>query len=232
MVRICSGESGYIGGEVKELATELELRLREIAHRKVDELFDEVLAEFGGRVDSGRRSSDVDTVSEDASGNGAHGWSLDDGPLRGGWEEVSRSPNETYGWPDGSVDLYEDFVTYRGSGDFAGMTLGLGYKDNGDVVGFVLDEGQSKRGLIWFFPTDDFPESNEMISMIRGGGPRKRSGFGRDVPLPKAYSGVETAPLSDRKAGKWNVQGVVAKADDYETMLRHTAIQARLRELA
>jgi hypothetical protein len=59
----------------------------------------------------------------------------------------------------------------------------------------------------------------------------KRSGFGRNVALPKAYKELRTAVLRDRKAGKWNVQGVIATADDSETMLRHTALQARLRAL-
>jgi len=38
--------------------------------------------------------------------------------------------------------------------------------------------------------------------------------------------------LRDRKAGKWNVQAVVAKADDYKSMLGHTTLQAKLRGLA
>jgi hypothetical protein len=35
--------------------------------------------------------------------------------------------------------------------------------------------------------------------------------------------------LRDRKAGKWNVQAVVAKADDYKSMLGHTTLQTYMK---
>jgi hypothetical protein len=68
-----------------------------------------------------------------------------------------------------------------------------------------------------------------MISMIRGGG--GPAGFGPTTALPPAYSGFTTAMLRDRVAGKRDVQAVVADADDHETMLNHTALQAKLRGL-
>lgn len=46
-----------------------------------------------------------------------------------------------------------------------------------------------------------------------------------------AYSGFKVQMLCDRVAGKWNVQAVVANADDFETMLAHAALQAKLRRL-
>jgi hypothetical protein len=156
--------------------------------------------------------------------------SLNEPELNGRWEETGRSTSETYRWPDGNLDEYEEFVTYRGTGDYAGLSLALGRLTKGDVVGFVLD-GAAKRGLTWFFPTDDFDETKEKISMIRGGGPRGRSGFPPHEPLPNGYRNYKTDVLRNRKAGKWNVQGVIATDDDHATMLGHTALQVRLRGL-
>ena len=68
--------------------------------------------------------------------------------------------------------------------------------------------------------------------MIRGGGPRGRSGFGPGEALPEAYRRFAVELLRDRVAGKWGVQGVVVKEDDADAMLVHTALQARLRGLA
>ena len=48
-----------------------------------------------------------------------------DETLSGGWAEFGRSAVETYRWPDGSVDRYKLFVSYRGTGDFEGFTLPL-----------------------------------------------------------------------------------------------------------
>ena len=87
------------------------------------------------------------------------------------------------------------------------MALALGYLDNGDVVGFVLaTSGGSKRGITYFFQTDDFDQTKEKISMIRGGGPRGRSGFAPHEPVPEAYRGFKTGVLKTRRAGKWNVR--------------------------
>jgi hypothetical protein len=109
------------------------------------------------------------------------------------------------------------------------MTLALGYPNNGDAVGFVRGTGGSKRGITCFFPVDDFEQTNEKVSMILAGVPKGGSGFAPHEPLPKPYGGFNPDVLRDRKAGKWNVQAVVAKADDYESMLGHTTLQAKLR---
>jgi hypothetical protein len=113
-------------------------------------------------------------------------WSLDDTAPTSDWEEFGRSTNETYKWPDGNVDRYTEFVSYHGTDGFTGMTLALGYLNNGDAVGFVLGTGGgSKRGITYFFAADDFEQTNEKVSMIRGGGPKGRSGFAPHEPLPR-----------------------------------------------
>jgi hypothetical protein len=207
------------------------VRLVEIAQDKLNELFEEIRTELE-QGDAFR----LDVVGTDPTVSGVSGasdaWMLDSRSPSGSWEELGRSDGETYRWPDENLDSYHPFVRYRGTGGFAGMNLALGYLENGDVVGFVLGAGGgSKRGITYFFPVDDFGESRQKISMIRGGGPRGRSGFGPSDPVPAVYSDFETANLRHRKAGKWNVLGVLAGEDDFATMLRHTAIQAKLRDL-
>jgi len=219
------------------MTTEQAVRLVQITQRKADELFGELIAELqhtgSHAIESLDEAREVDPTALAAEPEASEPWSLDHTAPTGDWEEFGRSTNENYKWPDGNVDRYTEFVSYRGTGGFTGMTLALGYLNNGDVVGFVLGSGGgSKRGITYFFPADDFEQTNEKVSMIRGGGPKGRSGFAPHEPLPKAYSGFDTDVLRDRKAGKWNVQAVVAAADDYKSMLGHTTLQAKLRGLA
>jgi hypothetical protein len=157
------------------------------------------------------------------------------GSTTAAWHEVDRLPDESWTWPDGNFDTYSEIVVYEGSGNFAGAKLGLGYQNGpgkeGEVNGFVFASGgSSKRPLTVFFPAGDFESTHELVSMIRGrDGSRKT--FGPTDSLPAVYHGFKTDILGKRIEGKWNVQAVVAKEDDAQTMLNHTALQARLRGL-
>jgi hypothetical protein len=219
------------------MTVEQTVRLVEITKRKADELFEELIAELqrqGVKVAAPVAEDEIEATDPTARPAGYdEPWSLGDKAPSGGWNETGRESGVTYKWPDGNVDHYTDFVTYQGTGGFTGTTLALGYLNRGDVVGFVLGAGGgSKRGITYFFPTDDFEKTNEKVSMIRGGGERGRGGFGPGDSLPGAYDGFKIEMLRARRDGKWNVQAVVAEADDHDTMLSHTAIQAKLRGLA
>jgi len=163
----------------------------------------------------------------------AHGTN---GSVAAGWREVERQTGESWTWPDGNVDTYSEIVVYEGSGGASdGVKLGLGYQDgpgkDGEVNGFVFASGgASKRPLTVFFPTDDFDTSQEVVSMVRGRDGGRKTFRPTDV-LPAAYGDFKTDILGQRIKGKWNVQAVVAKKEDVQTMLNHTAIQARLRGL-
>jgi hypothetical protein len=212
------------------------VRLVEITKRKADELFEELIAELQGQtIDvAGPVEEDTETVAAtDPTVRGYNEpWAFGDTTLNGSWDKADEPKDVSYVWPDGNVDHYDPFVIYRGLGDYDGMLLALGYKPNGEVIGFVVfGNAASKRGITYWVLADDFDESNEKLSMIRGGGATGRAGFGPSDSLPKAYDHFTTDMLRDRVVGKWNVQAVVAKADDYETMLAHTALQARLRKL-
>lgn len=102
----------------------------------------------------------------------------------------------------------------------------------GEQVGFVMGAGTSKRPLTVFFPADDFDQSYEWLSLIRG----KKGGRGTFAPtehLPVEYAGFTIEVLGSRISGKWNRQAVVVRdeEDGVQMMLNHTAIQARLRGL-
>ena len=219
------------------MTTEQAVRLVAITKRKADELFDELIAELSSDELGESEGEDAESAAVTDPTARATGydkaWSLADTTLDGLWNLVEMKQDETYMWPDGNVDRYKSFDIYTGTNDFDGMTLALGFLSRGDVVGFVLSGGAgAKRGITYWFPADDFAKTNNKVSMIRGGGKTGRAGFSSVDALPKAYDRFRTEMLRDRVAGKWNVQAVVADADDYETMLCHTAIQARLRGLA
>jgi hypothetical protein len=211
------------------------VRLIVIAQRKANELFEELIAELRrSGVDENTRNRDDVIAPEDEAiltPGYREPWSLDAISLPdGSWAEIDRSESQTYGWPDGSIETFKPMITYAGVGLRAGITLSLGHEIGGNIVGFI-GSGVSRRGLTVFFPANDFDRSGEMVSMIRGGGDSGRAGFGPTAPLPPAYAGFTTAMLRERVAGKWNVQAVIADHDDFETMLNHTALQAKLRGL-
>jgi hypothetical protein len=220
------------------ITAEQAVRMVEITRRKADELFDELIVELRRDIRSmsslATRKLVVETERRAAmQQNGpTEPWSLGNTTLSGDWEEVGREGGVTYRWPDGNVDTYADFVSYRGSGGYVGLNLALGYVKNGDVCGFVVGPGGgAKRGITYFIPADDFAQTREKVSLIRGGGPRGRSGFAPGEALPKGYDGFKVDVLRERKAGKWNVQAVVVRENDHATMLGHTALQAHLRGL-
>jgi hypothetical protein len=55
--------------------------------------------------------------------------------------------------------------------------------------------------------------------MIRGGGPKGRSGFAAHEPAPEGLQRLQHRRAARSQAGEWNVEAVVAKADDYKSML-------------
>jgi len=156
------------------------------------------------------------------------------------WTKIDQRQAESQRWPDGNIDTYGQFDVYRGSGEFAHLTLALGYADTlgkeGEVVGFVTNPaGTSKRPLTVFFPAKDYSDSHERLSMIRGkGGSGGRKAFAPNDTLPDAYRGMKIASLASRIPGKWNVAAVIAGEGDagINVMLNHTAIQVAIRGIA
>jgi hypothetical protein len=216
---------------------ETAVRVVEIVRRRADEMFVEVLGALRSEIteDTETKIAESDLRQETRPAGYDEPWSFDDidSPFAhtGQWEKVSEVDGETYGWPDGSLDTYAPFVTYRYTGLDTAM-FALGYKPNAEIIGFLLGAGGgSKRGLTVFWRTDNFAHTGQLISMIRGGGATGRAGFAPGETLPSAYASYDIEILRDRVAGKWNVQAIVADAGDAGTMLAHTALQAKLRGL-
>lgn len=218
------------------------LQIIERAREKANEFFDEISAEL---VNEGREEPAAGTLQPTGARldpDPKDKWNLDEMPVEFKWMQTHEPEGETYRWPDGNVDEYVRFMSFKGGPPTehgihsADIKLGIGFLDNGEAVGFVMsNDGAAKRGIAYFQRTDSFDESGELISMIRGGGKRGRSGFSPNDPPPPAYETFDLESLRDRKEGKWNVLGVVANPNDAEglrVILDHTALQARLRGLA
>lgn len=218
------------------------LQIIEKAREKANEFFDEISAEL---VNEGREEPETGTLQPEGTDSGSEPkekWNLDEESVKFKWMQTDEPEGETYRWPDGNVDEYVKFMSFKGgpplsSGTHSSdMKLGIGFLDSGEVVGFVLsNDGAAKRGIAYFQRTDDFEMTGELISMIRGGGKRGRSGFSPDDPIPSAYQEFDVEPLRNRKEGKWNVLGVVADPstpNGLGAVLNHTALQARLRGLS
>jgi hypothetical protein len=154
------------------------------------------------------------------------------------WEKTGEEEDGaiTYKWPDGNLDTYEGYETFRCTQSvFKGVNLALAkvVGKGREMVGFVLGSGTgSRRPLTVFFEADDFDTTGERLSMIRGkGGGNSRKGYAPGEELPPAYKGFKIDVLGDRIKGKWNVQAVVVTDDEAgrKAMLDHTALQAKLR---
>ena len=194
-----------------------------LAKKHFDSFLDEAIGMIGYDDDAGQRQ-----LLDHALGTL---------PTRVTWTEVEERNDESQRWPDGSLEHYLRFTVYRGSGDFDGVTCALGdaaaEDGSGGVVGFLVgSSGRTKRPLTVFFRTDDYEETNELASIIRGKG-GGRATFRPDDELPALYAALKTGVLAERVRGKWNARAVIATNDQEgrSDMLTHTAIQARLRGL-
>jgi hypothetical protein len=160
--------------------------------------------------------------------------------LPSAWELVREREDQAYTWPEER----ESYHTYRVYAAETGQTgtvhIGLGTNrshpawgsDRMHVVAF-LSSGSPQIPLVEFQGADDFDQSRELISVIRGkGGGKSKKMFGLGDPLPRVYAeNFRTALYSDRirVRGAWAKVGVVAREDQPEVLLNHALIQARRR---
>lgn len=213
-----------------------------VFQRHIDRAFDEAIAVVSGEPDQDGVGYDEELgLTEDEIKEIADALAAGDAVWKRTGDDDGEESGVSWRWPDGNVDTYRTFTTYRcEGGPYAGLNLALGVADSprkgGEIVGFVLGTGGgSRRPLTVFFPAGDFDTSGERLSMIRGkGGGNSRKGYAPDEPLSPVYGMFSTDVLGQRIPGKWNVQAVVVTddADGEKAMLNHTAIQARLRGIA
>jgi hypothetical protein len=153
------------------------------------------------------------------------------------WTEIKRLDGQRYSWPPdaGGDEEYDPFVVYRNGG----LVLALAHNKAKVVVKekmreqiwvFHMGTGLgSKEPISPFIAADDYDETREMVSIIRGNGESRRRMFDPSEQLPLEYAGLKIEILGDRIQGHYKKLCAVAHEDDVESMLRHGAAQARLR---
>lgn len=178
--------------------------------------------------------NDADDVADNAAA-GARVGALD---LPEDWRLVRERDGESYRWPNGR-DPYKPYRVFMGTTRGEGaVQIGLGEtirknkwgRDRKYVVAF-LSSGSPQQPLVEFVAADDFEETRELISVIRGSdGGRRMYGIGDT--LPSVYmERFRTQIYNERvvHAGAWNKMVVVAREDDDETVLNHALVQSRRR---
>jgi hypothetical protein len=154
------------------------------------------------------------------------------------WRLVQEREGQSYQWP-GQREHYSRYRVFIGTTRAEGAVhIGLGEatrknkwgRDRKYVVAF-LSSGSPHQPLAEFVAADDYPETRELVAVIRGSdGGRRMYGAG-DV-LPGVYEErFRTQMYSERVVypGVWNKVVVVAREDDDETILNHALIQGRRR---
>jgi hypothetical protein len=125
--------------------------------------------------------------------------------------EVKRLEGQRYSWPPDAGGEEEN--VWREQIWVFHMGSGLG----------------SKEPISPFVAADDYDQTREMVSIIRGNGDSRRKMFDASEELPAEYADLKVEILGDRIEGHYNKLCVVARVDDTESMLFHGAAQARLR---
>jgi hypothetical protein len=158
--------------------------------------------------------------------------------LPGEWTPVNEFPNQSYTWPE-YRELYHRYQVFRGQTRAEGAVhIGLGLtrrektwgRERIYVIAF-LSAGAPQYPLAEFLEPDDYEETHELITVIRGKDGGRRM-FGPGDQLPSVYEErfrTQTYPERVDYPGVWNRVVVVAPEDDYATMLNHALIQGRRR---
>jgi hypothetical protein len=154
------------------------------------------------------------------------------------WRLLREREGEAYQWPE-ERDRYVRYRVFLGTTRAEGAVhIGLGEtvrtnkwgRDRKYIVAF-LSGGSPQQPLVEFVAADDYEQSRELVSVIRGSDGGRRM-YGAGDPLPDVYKErFRTELYSDRvvHAGVWNKVVVVGREDDDEAMLNHALIQSRRR---
>jgi hypothetical protein len=154
------------------------------------------------------------------------------------WRLTHERHDESYRWPK-RRDGYSPYRVFLGTTRAEGaVQIGLGEtirenawgRERKYVVAFL--SGRSpQHPLVEFVAADDFEDTREMVAVIRGSdGGRRMYGLGDKLP-PVYAEHFRTQIYNERVAypGAWNKAVVVAREDDYATMLNHALVQSRRR---
>ena len=153
------------------------------------------------------------------------------------WQLVDRREGQVYQWPE-MLEHYDRYEVYRGETQAEGavfISLGSAVRhdawaaDRVYVVSF-LSQRAPHTPLAEFLAADDYPETSDLIAVIRGSDGGRRM-YGPTEDLPPAYAQFRIATYRDRvqAKGAWNKLAVVAAETDTDAILNHALIQARRR---
>jgi hypothetical protein len=155
------------------------------------------------------------------------------------WSLVREREGQSYLWPEGR-DEYSRYGVFMGTTRAEGAVhLALGEtirknkwgRDRKYVVAF-LTSGSPQQPLAEFVAVDDYETTRELVAVIRGSDGGRRM-YGAGDTLPGIYEErFRTQMYAERVdyPGVWNKAVVVAREDDYTTMLNHALIQGRRRQ--
>ena len=164
----------------------------------------------------------------------------DGGALPRAWRLVRELEDQAYTWPEEreSYGVYRVYAAETEQSGTVHIALGTNLShpawgsERTHMVAF-RSSGSPQIPLVEFQGTDDFDESHELISVIRGNGAAKsKKMFGPGDPLPRVYAeNFRTSLYSERIRirGAWAKVGVLARQDEPEAMLNHALLQARRR---
>lgn len=154
------------------------------------------------------------------------------------WIKTGERPGQSYRWPD-YLEPYDPYILFEGRTERdARIQMALGFavreakwgRDRKYAVVF-LTGGKPVTPLTEFLEADDFANTREMVAVIRGldGGRRM---YGPSDSLPDVYTQhFRTAAYGQRVEHPrvWNKIVVIAREDDYDSILNHALVQARRR---
>lgn len=153
------------------------------------------------------------------------------------WRVIDEREGVSYTWPE-ETDTYDTYRVYAADTGDGTIRVAVGWTfsqrwggERRRAVAF-LTSGAPQQPLAEFVATDDFDETHELLSVIRGRGGTSQM-FGPTDPLPEIYRRYfDTAIYADRiqYRGAYNKQAVVVSEHGVASLLNHGLIQGRRRE--
>lgn len=157
------------------------------------------------------------------------------------WRQVDVIEGFEHRWPE-VHEHYGPMTVWESRDDQGPVRLAIGQPrerlplygcERGWVSIWEVINGQPREQRANFIETDDLKTTGERIAHISGKGGHRMAGFvpGEEHLLPAVYSGMKIELQRDRLRGPYakNRLGVVATAQDRDTMLDHALAHLRLR---
>jgi hypothetical protein len=178
--------------------------------------------------------TEVAGLVEDIATIRREGMTMETGEARA-WLKVAELEGQTYSWPPerGGIEEYDPFDVYESDG----YRLGIGVnvrpvtvkaRERKHIWVFEMKaDDRGKRPVVPFISDDDYERTGELVSLIRGKGPKKRQMFAPGDALPPGYEKLRIDHYPARISGHYDRLCVVAHETDVNSMLEHAVAQLR-----